>query len=302
MFERADLLWLHEMEPSLEHHAVEFCWNGFVPTLTTVSRSSDVPVDIDLGHVDFVISEARECVGYFDGGSHVPCPHGANVTRFTQCPECAGESFIPFQECVFEPKCDGEICDMEFCRREHVLYMAFYDTKAKIGMSSTRRIERRLVEQGADAFAVIGAFGTRKRAREAETMMSSQLRIPQAFRQEVVLNGFSKAVDQAGIEERFSVLATAIESRFGHRAEALRWLDGYPIDLPLESPPQLRDTAGRHRGRLLGIKGKWLVYDSGKISALNLSDVPSRFIGTGSRPNAQNQKIATRQSPTRMIE
>jgi hypothetical protein len=286
MFERADRLWLHEVEPSLMHHAIEFYWNGFEPTLTSVTRCGDELVDIDLGLVDFVIGETRECVGYIDGGSHVPCPYEAAVTRFTQCAECAGESFIPFQECVFEPKCDGEICDMEFCRREHVLYIAFYDTRAKIGMSSTRRVEHRLVEQGADAFAVIGAFPTRKSAREAEKQMSSRLRIPQAFRQEVVLDGFSRAVDIAGIEDRFSGFATTVEDVFGLRVEALRWLDGYPIDLPLDSPPQLRDTAGRHRGRLLGIKGKWMVYDSGRVSALNLSDVPSRFIDAKGRMSA----------------
>ncbi|MGB2581386.1 MAG: DUF2797 domain-containing protein, partial [Thermoplasmata archaeon] len=258
MFETADRLWLRQIESSLRYHAVEFQWEGFEPRLTCVARGGDDVFDIDLGQVDFVISDARECVGYFDGDSYTSCPNKTSVTRFAQCVDCAGESFIPFQECVFEPKCDGEICDMDFCRREHVLYLAFYDTKAKIGMSSTRRIERRLVEQGADAFAVVGAFPTRRRAREAEKQISSRLRIPQALRQEAVLNGFSRALDAAGIEERFHGLASSIESQFGLKVEGLRWVDAYPIDLPLDCPPQLRDTAGRHRGKLLGMKGKWL--------------------------------------------
>ena len=62
-------------------------------------------------------------------------------------------------------------------------------------------------------------------------------------------------------------------------------MDAYPIDLPLDCPPQLRDTAGRHRGKLLGMKGKWLVYDSGSINALNLWDVPSRFLDVGISPS-----------------
>ncbi|MCJ2532308.1 MAG: DUF2797 domain-containing protein [Candidatus Thermoplasmatota archaeon] len=286
MFETADRLWLRQVESSLRYHAVGFQWDGFEPSLTCVVRAGDEVFDIDLDHVDFVISDARECVGYFDGDSYTSCPNKASVTRFAQCADCAGESFIPFQECVFEPKCDGEICDMDFCRREHVLYLAFYDTKAKIGMSSTRRIERRLVEQGADAFAVVGAFPTRRRAREAEKQISSRLRIPQAFRQEVVLSGFSRAVDVTGIEGRFRGLASSIEAQFGLKVEELRWVDGYPIDLPLDRPPQLRDTAGRHRGKLVGMKGKWLVYDSGSINALNLWDVPSRFIDSDTSPGS----------------
>ena len=284
MFETADKLWLRQVESSLRYHAVEFQWDGFEPRLTCVARGGDDVFDIDLGQVDFVISDARECVGYFDEDSYTSCPNKASVTRFAQCADCAGESFIPFQECVFEPKCDGEICDMDFCRRGHVLYLAFYDTKVKIGMSSTRRIERRLIEQGADAFAVVGTFPTRRRAREAEKQMSSRLRIPQALRQEAVLSGFSKVVDAAGIEERFHRLASSIGSQFGLKVEGLRWMDAYPIDLPLDRTPRLRDAAGRHRGKLIGMKGKWLVYDSGSLNALNLWDVPSRFIDADAPP------------------
>ena len=278
MFETADRLWLREIEPQLRYHALEFGWDGFEPYLTCVVRGGTEVVDLDIGKLDLIVSESRECVGYFDGDSYVPCPEGARVARFSQCEACAGESFLPFQECVFEPRCDGEMCDIEFCRREHVLYLAFYGTRAKIGMSSSRRIERRLVEQGADAFSIIGAFPTRRAARQAEKEMSTRLKVPQAYRQEAVLSGFSEAVDIEGIEAVHDALAAAIEARFGLSVEEIRWLDGYPIELPLSSPPRLRVTAGRHRGELLGFKGKWAIFDSGEICALNLSDVPSRFV------------------------
>lgn len=281
MFERADRLWLRHVEPSMRHHAIEFQWNGFDPELTCVERGGDELTSVDLGKVDFVISEARECVGYFEGDSYVRCPSGAHVTRFVQCAQCAGESFIPFQECVFEPKCDGEICGTDFCSREHVLYVAFYDTKVKIGMSSTRRIERRLIEQGADAYSIVGSYPTRRRAREAEREMSSNLSVPQFLRQGTVLNAFTKAVDVSGIEERHRSLASTMESRFGIELEELHWLDEYPIALPLQRHPRPAETPGRHRGRLIGAKGRWLIYDSGTIQALNLPDIPSRFMDVG---------------------
>jgi hypothetical protein len=278
-----DRKWLRDVDPSLKYHALGFDWTGFEPSLTCAVLETGELVDVDLENVDLLISHAKTCVGYFDDDDlHVPCPTHAPVSRFVQCPDCSGESFLPFQECVFEPKCDGEKCDIDFCRREHILYLAFYNTNVKIGMSSTRRIERRLIEQGADAFALVGSFPTRKTAREEEKRLSSRLGIPQAFRQEVVLRGFAKGVDAAGIEEKHSDLASAIEAQFGLEVGAIDWLEDYPIALPLESAPHLKDTAGTHSGELIGIKGKWLIYDSGEVSALNLSDIPSRYVGRSS--------------------
>lgn len=266
-------------ESILRYHALEFEWTDFEPSLTCWVHESGEVEDIGLDEVDFVISDDRACVGYFADGSYHRCPGGASVERFVQCPDCAGESFIPFQECVFEPRCHGEICGMEFCSREHILYLAFYGANTKIGMSSTRRIERRLIEQGADAYALVGAFPTRRSAREEEKRLSCQLSIPQALRQEKVLRGFVRGVDTGVIEEAHRGTASIIESRFGHRVGELHWLDGYPIELPLATAPRLMGTAGVHRGRLVGIKGKWLVYESDGVRALNLSDIPSRFLG-----------------------
>lgn len=278
MFERADQIWLSEMEDSLPYHALYFEWDGFEPRLECMDESGN-NIFINLGSVDYVIGRRRECVGRFDGERHIRCPGRAHVTRFTQCPECAEEAFIPHQECIFEPRCDGELCDdVDFCRREHILYLAFYDTKAKVGMSSSRRLERRLIEQGADAYAVLGAYPTRRAARTAEKEISSSMRIPQAFRQEALLRSLVHEVDVEGIEAKYSSLSQSLESRFDLRPEPIHWLDEYPVELPLESVPHLADTPGRHRGEALGVKGRWLIYRSSRLNALALSDVPSRFM------------------------
>ena len=277
MFERADHIWLSEIEDNLPYHALDFDWQGFEPSLTCVDGRG-VVVDLDLDTADYVISRRRMCIGRFEGDRYLKCPGAVAVTRFAQCAECAEETFIPHQECIFEPKCDGELCDVEFCKREHILYLAFYDTKAKVGMSSSRRLERRLVEQGADAFAVIGTYPTRRAARTAEKEISSALRVPQAFRQEALLKSLAVEVHVEGIEDRYSSLSSSLESRFGLKPERIHWLDKYPIKLPLSSVPHLADTPGRHRGEVVGLKGRWLIYRSSRLNALNLSDVPSRFI------------------------
>ncbi len=282
MFERADRIWLDQVETSLPYHAVDFEWRGFVPVLTCVERSSRKALELDLDRVDYIVSGRRECVGHYEDGRYEACPHGAAVDRFAQCASCAEEFFIPYQECVFEPKCHGDLCDMDFCRREHMLYLAFYNTRVKIGMSSTRRVETRLVEQGADAFALIGSFPSRKSAREEEKSISARFRIPQAYRQETLLEDLVLPMDIDGVAERFESLCASMEGQPGISPGKLQWLDSYPIGLPLDMKPILRETNGRHRGDAVGVKGRWLIYRADGLYALNLADIPSRFVGTPS--------------------
>jgi len=260
-------------------HALDYHWDEFEPHLICHDSTDDEVSEFDLGDVKFSVSRKKVCVGYFDSDDkYVKCPTSALVTRFRQCEACSGESFIPYQDCVFEPRCDGEICDLEFCKREHVLYIAFYDTRMKIGMSSTRRVEQRLIEQGADAFSILGAYPTRKRAREAEKTISSRLRIPQSYMQEALLRNLSKPLDLEGIEGRHEALRMTLGEAFHLAPEPLRWLDKYPIDLPLKHVPELLDTWGEHMGDLVGIKGKWMIYESKGLKALSLSELPSRFL------------------------
>jgi hypothetical protein len=60
--------------------------------------------------------------------------------------------------------------------------------------------------------------------------------------------------------------------------ERLKFLDRYPIQLPLSQAPTLQESWGKHSGAFIGIKGRWLIYDSDGVKAVNLSDLPSRFI------------------------
>ncbi len=267
------------MKDQFPLHMLDFYWERFEPHMLCRDLRNDGIAEFDPRDVRFEVSRNKVCVGYFnDDGRHVPCPGRTPVSRFDQCPDCSSESFMPYQECIFEPRCDGETCDLEFCRREHVLYVAFFDTKMKIGMSSTRRVDRRLVEQGADAFSVIGAFPSRRKAREAEKGISTRLRLPQFHRQEELLKSLSKPVNVGGIESRHRALVLTLGEMYGLRPEPLKFLDGYPIELPLKQAPRLLYPWGRHSGAPIGIKGRWLIYESAGMKALDLSDLPARFV------------------------
>jgi hypothetical protein len=286
MFQTADQLLIEKNEDRFPLHVLDFSWDGFEPALECYdSRSSGVS-DIDLEDFSFSVGKKRICVGQFTKeGAYKPCPDHAIVDKVSQCPKCSRESFLPDQECVFNPKCDGvdPKCGaaesaIEFCRREHVLYVAFYNTRMKIGMSSTRRVEKRLIEQGADAFAILGKARNRLEVRKLENEMSSRLGIPQALKQNDLLGNLVRKVDEDAIRERYQKLLYDTADISQLAPEEVRWLDGYPIELPLESVPRLQESFGKHKGRLVGVKGKWAIYESHGLRALNLSHLPARFL------------------------
>jgi hypothetical protein len=279
MFQRADQILIENNEDKFPLHALDFSWEGFEPSLTCYDSRDQEVSELDLRDINFSVGRKRTCIGRFlDDGSYVPCPKNAKVEKFAQCQECSEKSFLPFQECVFEPKCEGEECNLEFCKREHVLYVAFYDTRMKLGMSSTRRVERRLIEQGADAFAILGKAPNRKKARELEKNVSARLGIPQAIKQDLLLRNFARKVDETGIQARYEGLKVTMADAYQLSSEPLHWIRDYPIHLPLAAVPQLEDSWGKHKGRFIGIKGKWAVYESDGLKALNLSYLPARFL------------------------
>jgi len=279
MFTRADQLLVEQLQDRFPLHALDFHWEGFSPHLLCSDVSSHHVSEFDLTSVRFSASRKRTCIGRFDDeGKHIPCPNNNPVSTFSQCPQCAEESWIPHQECIFEPQCEGDKCDLEFCRREHVLYLAFYDTRPKIGMSSSRRIETRLIEQGADAYAIIGRWPNRKRAREDEKKLSEKLKVPQSHRQEDLLRSLSGKVNTSEIEKEFHGYRETLREKFHLEAEDLHWLDRYPVDLPLKAIPKLVDPWGTHKGAYVGVKGRWLIFESDGLNALNLHDLPTRYL------------------------
>lgn len=260
-------------------HALEYHWDEFEPHLECYDTSEGEECELDLEELGFRVSKRKTCVGYWDDeGRYVSCPKDASVTKYSQCPDCSREVFLPDQDCLFEPKCNGEKCGLDFCSREHILYVAFYDTRMKIGMSSSRRVEKRLIEQGADAYSVIGKYKGRKTARDAEKELSRRLGIPQWYMQKDLLRNLTRPLDVEGIKGRLEGLRMTLGRSMNLTPEPLVLLRRYPIALPLPETPKLQDSHGEHSGEYVGIKGKWLIYRDRGLKALNLSDLPGRFV------------------------
>jgi hypothetical protein len=280
MFVRADRLLTEVNDGRFPKHAISFHWEGFVPHLVAYDNVDEQVVEIDLSRLDMTVSETRSCVGRFEE-DYRPCPQQKIVRgSFDQCDACA-ESWIPRQECVFEPKCEGELCDCHFCKRPHLVYAAFYGRKVKIGMTSGSRMAERAIEQGADAIVALVDCENRFRAREMEKDISKFLVLPQRMTRADIIKQLASNITKDELEERYSKILESLQDRYFLRDDGLKMLDEYPMHLRLDEIPMETEAHGTHRGKVRGKKGRYLFFedeDDGTVKMLDLSDLPSRHL------------------------
>ncbi len=255
-------------------HAVSYGWDGFSPEFLVYSREGGLE-KLPLDEFAFALSDEQLCVGSFRDGAYRPCPFHRHVEYTDQCDFCS-RSIIPIQRCLFEPICDGHLCDWDLCKRKHLIYIAFYGEKLKVGMTSSSRIGERLVEQGADAYFTFGEYPNRKAAREMEKRISNELSIPQMHRSTELLDDLWRGPDFERIGAVYERISTAAEGRYAITPGELRPLDRYPIEQPLPERPRLAELASIHEGKVIGLKGRFAVYESSGLRAVSLSSATSR--------------------------
>jgi len=280
---------------AFDHHAISWRWEGFRPALLVHDLKADEVREMGEEfrpgeRLDLTLSETRRCVGSFVDGGYEPCKMRNVVSgQFDQCPLCAS-TWIPVQSCVFEPECDGvhrtnERCRErggEICAREHHVYAAFYGDLIKVGMTLSTRFMERAVEQGADAVAKLGSYPNRKAAREAENRLSKEMGATQWVRRTSFLKAQGAAKDRGSYQDRLDELLSPLDGSVSDPGPVIM-LDRYPL-LPYDpSNASFAQVAGRHRGEVLGCKGKWLFYRlrDGRTIILEMSNVPSRYATFG---------------------
>ncbi len=285
MFTRADRLLVEEDRIKLPNHIISFYWDDFTPHLEAYSPEEGELTEIELSSTDMIISDSRRCVGRLNEDGYHPCPNNSIVRSFSQCPSCAS-SWIPIQECIFEPRCSGDKCDCDFCRRRHVVYAAFTGDVVKIGMTSESRLRKRGIEQGADAIAPLVDCENRMEAREAEKWISRELGLRQSIDSRAFAKWLTTPPSRTQIERIHSDLVERMRRWRKDVRSEIEILDGYPIKELPNHPPKLVRIAGFHSGDTICVKGKYLVYKDRTSESplmLEVADLPSRFIGRVSR-------------------
>jgi hypothetical protein len=263
-------------------HAISFEWQDFEPCLYVYDDETGEVSEFDFRKVDYKASHPLTCAGSWSGGKYRPCPGNETVKGGNICDDCAS-TFLPDLDCMFEPKCDGEECGMRFCEQEHTVYIAFHGFITKVGLTASKRLEQRMVEQGADAFATVAEVKGRRSARLMEIAIADGLVLRQRVRGIESLAAMREPCSEDDIARDHEQLAERLE-RFGHSMSDLRFLRGYPIDLPLNGMPAPVKPGGQHRGDTVGVKGKFLVYENGGLKALNMQNIVGRHITSGASP------------------
>ena len=252
------------------------------------------PLDLTtLKRVDITSSSDLYCVGRTEEG-HVPCPGREVAEGYAQCMECLTQD-VPDPSCIFEPHCDKGTCGAFFCQVPHIVYVAVYGRRMKIGMTQLSRVRERGMEQGADVILPLVIVKDRYSARALEGWISNRYRAPEALSGQIVLKAMVRrtAPDiSAGIAVSFmerlrkdQVVMTDICKGRGIEMGTLPRempvepivLGPYPIPERLEALPRFMPV-DVISGEAVGFKGKWMVTREGTLAAFKMPDLVGRLV------------------------
>ena len=201
----------------------------------------------------------------FSQGYCYPC-----FTKLAQCDSC----IVSPEKCHYEAgTCREPSWGEQFCMTDHVVYLA-NSSGVKVGITRATQVPTRWIDQGASQALPILRVATRQQSGLVEDLLRSQVADRTNWR--ALLKGDAEAVDLPTVREQlFEHCAeglSALQQRFGLQAiqpladaevvEIRYPVTAYPakiVSLDLEKTPLVEGT-------LLGIKGQYLLLDTGVIN------------------------------------
>lgn len=201
----------------------------------------------------------------FAQGYCYPC-----FTKLAQCDSC----IMSPEKCHYE---DGSCREPEwgerFCMTDHVVYLA-NSSGIKVGITRATQLPTRWLDQGASQALPIMRVATRQQSGFVEDLFRSQVADKTNWR--ALLKGDAQAVDLVAVREQlFAACAEgllALQERFGLQAiQPVTDIEPLEIRYPVvEYPTKIvsfnLDKNPIAEGTLLGIKGQYLIFDTGVIN------------------------------------
>ncbi|WP_175653847.1 DUF2797 domain-containing protein [Pseudomonas sp. Marseille-P9899] len=201
----------------------------------------------------------------FSQGYCYPC-----MTKLAQCDVC----IMSPERCHYDAgTCREPSWGEQFCMTDHVVYLA-NSSGIKVGITRASQLPTRWLDQGASQALPILRVATRQQSGLVEDLLRSQVGDRTNWR--ALLKGDAEAVDLVAVREQlFDSCADglkALQERFG--LQAIQPLhDGQPLEIryPVEAYPSKivsfnLDKNPVAEGTLLGIKGQYLIFDTGVIN------------------------------------
>lgn len=201
----------------------------------------------------------------FAQGFCYPC-----FTRLAQCDTC----IMSPEKChYFEGTCREPEWGETHCMVDHIVYLA-NSSGVKVGITRETQTPVRWIDQGAVQALPVMRVATRQQSGFVEDRLRQHVGDRTDWR--AMLKGAGEPLDLAALRDalwdRCDDELQALEERFG--LQALQRLDGaesldftYPV---LEYPQKVRsfnlDKTPEVEGTLVGIKGQYLIFDTGVIN------------------------------------
>lgn len=201
----------------------------------------------------------------FSQGYCYPC-----MTRLAQCDTC----IMSPERCHYEHgTCRDPAWGEQFCMTDHVVYLA-NSSGIKVGITRATQLPTRWLDQGASQALPIVRVATRQQSGLVEDLFRSQVADRTNWR--ALLKGNAEAVDLVAVREQLfdscSEGFKGLQDRFGLQAiQPLTDVEPIEIRYPVEAYPNKivsfnLDKNPVAEGTLLGIKGQYLIFDTGVIN------------------------------------
>lgn len=201
----------------------------------------------------------------FSQGYCYPC-----FTKLAQCDSC----IMSPERCHYAAgTCREPSWGEQFCMTDHIVYLA-NSSGVKVGITRVNQVPTRWIDQGASQALPILRVATRQQSGLVEDLLRAQLTDRTNWR--AMLKGAAEPLDLPAVRsqlfETFADGLAQLQQRFG--LQALQLLeDSQPVDIdypvscyPTKVVSHDLDKTPLVEGTLLGIKGQYLLLDTGVIN------------------------------------
>ncbi|MGN8260613.1 DUF2797 domain-containing protein [Pseudomonas sp. SMSB3] len=201
----------------------------------------------------------------FSQGYCYPC-----MTKLAQCDMC----IMAPERCHYDAgTCRDPAWGEQFCMTDHIVYLA-NSSGIKVGITRATQLPTRWLDQGASQALPILRVSTRQQSGLVEDLLRSQ--VPDRTNWRALLKGDAQALDLAAVRDQiFDACAEGLrllQGRFGLQAvQPLPDAEVVQMRYPVQAYPTKivsfnLDKNPVVEGTLLGIKGQYLIFDTGVIN------------------------------------
>ena len=206
----------------------------------------------------------------FNQGYCYPC-----FQKLAQCDSC----IIHPERCHLEQgTCREPAWGEKYCMQDHIVYLA-NSSGLKVGITRATQVPTRWIDQGATQALAI--MRVRSRLQSGTLEMAFKQHVADKTNWRDMLKGKATELDMAGERDKLLILCEEdikeLAARFGIFAiSILKGIGPVSIDYPIKTYPEKIISLNFDKepvvfGTLKGIKGQYLIFDSGVINLRRFS-------------------------------